>query len=204
MTLGQRIQQIRLEQHLSQEEFAEKLGTTRQSVSRWELDECCPEIAKIVLISRLFSVTTDSILKDGISTFESILPYFTCGVYRSACCEIVETEKFSLVLYSSGDKNTLGMKLYRGYEDDKRLEAICERDLSGEKTEFAYLVADSTPHTAINNSERLAKKLSEPYDPAAKNTMRRLETFSVDHSGAPADGEGGGHPEVPHAVAHGG
>lgn len=185
MTLGQRIQQIRLEHNLSQEEFAEKLGTTRQSVLRWELDECCPEIAKIVLISRLFSVTTDSILKDGISTFESILPYFTCGVYRSACCEIVETEKFSLVLYSSGDKNTLGMKLYRGYEDNKRLEAICERDLVGEKTEFAYLVADSTPHTAINNSERLAKKLSEPYDPAAKNTMRRLETFSVDHSGTP-------------------
>lgn len=38
MTMGQRIQQIRLELGLSQEEFGEKLGTTRQTVSRWELD----------------------------------------------------------------------------------------------------------------------------------------------------------------------
>ena len=46
MTLGQRIQQIRIEHGLSQEEFAEKLGTTRQTVSRWELDQTFPEIAK--------------------------------------------------------------------------------------------------------------------------------------------------------------
>ena len=50
MTIGQRIQQIRIEHGLSQEEFAEKLGTTRQTVSRWELDQTFPEIAKIVLI----------------------------------------------------------------------------------------------------------------------------------------------------------
>ena len=185
MTLGQRIQQIRLEYGLSQEEFAEKLGTTRQSVSRWELDECCPEIAKIVLISRIFSVTTDSILRDGISTFEGDTAYFDCGVYRSAYREIVETEKFSLVLYTSGDKNTLGMRLYRGYEDKKRLEAICERDLIAEKTEYAYLVADSTPHIVVSNSEKLSEKLTEPYDPTVKSPMRRLESFAVDHSGEP-------------------
>ena len=115
MTLGQRIQQIRIEHGLSQEEFAEKLGTTRQTVSRWELDQTFPEIAKIVLISRIFSVSTDSILKDGISTFDVDVEHFTCGVYRGSNCEIVETEKFSLVIYCSSDKNILGAKLYRGY-----------------------------------------------------------------------------------------
>ena len=84
MTLGQRIQQIRIENCLSQEEFAEKLGTTRQSVSRWELDQTYPEIAKIVLISKVFSVSTDSILKNGISTFDTDVEYFTCGVYRGS------------------------------------------------------------------------------------------------------------------------
>ena len=111
MTLGQRIQQIRVGHGLSQEEFAEKLGTTRQTVSRWELDQTFPEIAKIVLISRMFSVTTDSILKEGISTFESDVDYFACGVYRGANCEIVETEKFALMIYCSGDKNILGKAL---------------------------------------------------------------------------------------------
>lgn len=185
MTLGQRIQEIRLGYNLSQEEFAEKLGTTRQTVSRWELDQTFPEIAKIVLISKIFSVSTDSILKDGISTFDAHVEYFTCGVYRGSDCEIVETEKFALVFYRSADKNILGAKLYRGYENRKHLVAICERDLVNEKTEYAYFFQDSSPHTAISNSERMVPKLGEGYNFNAKKSMRRLESFVVDHSGTP-------------------
>ena len=185
MTLGQRIQQIRIEHSLSQEEFAEKLGTTRQTVSRWELDQTFPEIAKVVLISKVFSVSTDSILKEGISTFDADVEYFTCGVYRGSNCEIVETEKFALIFYCSSDKNILGTKLYKGFENKKRLVAICERDMLNEKTEYAYFVENSTPHTAISNSERLAPKLGEAYDSNAKKSMRRLESFVVDHSGTP-------------------
>ena len=184
MTLGQRIQQIRIEHGLSQEEFAEKLGTTRQTVSRWELDQTFPEIAKIVLISRIFSVSTDSILKDGISTFDVDVEHFTCGVYRGPNCEIVETEKFSLMIYCSTDKNILGAKLYKGYENKKSLIAICERDMFSEKTEFAYFVEGSDPHTAICNSE-IASGLGAAYDPDLKKSMRRLESFSVDHGNTP-------------------
>ena len=184
MTLGQRIQQIRIEHGLSQEEFAEKLGTTRQTVSRWELDQTFPEIAKIVLISRVFSVSTDSILKDGITTFDVDAEHFTCGVYRGSNCEIVETEKFALVFYCSSDKNILGAKLYRGYENKKRLVAICERDQVNEKTEYAYFMEDNT-HTTITNSEKMASRLGESYDCNAKKSMRRLESFVVDHSGTP-------------------
>ena len=184
MTFGQRIQQIRIEHGLSQEEFADKLGTTRQTVSRWELDQTYPEIAKIVLISKLFSVSTDSILKDGISTFETDVEYFTCGVYRGSNCEVVETEKYALVLYRSSEKNILVAKLYKGYENKKRLVAICERDLVEEKTKFSYIVEDSTPHTVITNCE-LASELSTPWNPDIKQSMRRLESFVVDHSGDP-------------------
>ena len=185
MTLGQRIQQIRTEHSLSQEEFAEKLGTTRQTVSRWELDQTYPEIAKIVLISKVFSVSTDSILRHGINTFDTDVEYFTCGVYRGSNCEIVETEKFALVLYCSTDKNILGAKLYKGFENKKRLVAFCERNQLDEKTEYAYLLEDSDPHTAISNSERMPPHLTELYDPNLKKTMRRLEYFVIDHSGAP-------------------
>ena len=184
MTLGQRIQQIRIEHGLSQEEFAEKLGTTRQTVSRWELDQTFPEISKIVLISRIFSVSTDSILKDGISTFDVDVEHFTCGVYRSTNCEIVETEKFSLVIYCSSDKNILGAKLYKGYENKKRLVAICERNQLEDKLEYAYYYEGDDQHIAVSNSEVMAPKLDEAYDLNAKKTMRRLETFMVDHSGA--------------------
>lgn len=183
MTIGQRIYQIRTECGLSQEEFGEKLGTTRQTVSRWELDQTCPELAKIVLISRIFHVTTDSILKDGISTFDAELEYFTCGVYRSSHSEIVETEKFALVCYCTPGKDILGMKLYVGFENRKHLTAICERDQQRQTTEYAWLLKDG--RTVRANSDSLAACLGEAYDGGGRKSMRRLEQFTVDHSGDP-------------------
>ena len=185
MTLGQRIQQIRIEHSLSQQEFAEKLGTTRQTVSRWELDQTYPEIAKIVLISKVFSVTTDSILREGISTFESDVEFFNCGVYRSKDCEIAETEKFSLVLCRSSDKNIICAKLYYGYENKKNMVAICERNIREDKTEFAYLPSGCDVSMAVANSDRLVSRLSENYDPEQKRGFWLAETFETDHSAEP-------------------
>ena len=185
MTLGQRIVQIRTEHSLSQERFAEKLGTTRQTVSRWELDLTYPTLDHIVRISRIFSVTTDSILRDGISTFDEETPYFSCGVYRGRDCEIVETERFALKFYHSADKTRLGAGLYRGFENSKRLTAICEYDLTTQTAEYAYLVDGCEPHTAVCNSERMAGQLTAPYNPDETRPLRRLETFSVDREHTP-------------------
>ncbi|MDE7299886.1 MAG: helix-turn-helix domain-containing protein [Lachnospiraceae bacterium] len=186
MTIGQRIQQIRMEHGLSQEAFGERLGTTRQTVSRWELDQSYPELNKIVLISKIFCVTTDSLLKDGISTFDTDIEYFTCGVYRSAHSEIVETERFALVYYCIPDKSILGTRLYSGFENQKRLVAVCERDQQRQVTEYAYSLTDG--QEVISNSDPLAACLGEAYDGEQKKSLRRLERFFVDHTGNPLPG----------------
>ena len=181
MTLGQRIQQLRQSAGLSQEELAEKLGTTRQAVSKWELDIALPEIGKIVLMSKLFSVTTDSILVDGITTFDAATERFTCGIYRSNDSEIVETEKFAYVVYSLDSGNTLGAKLYSGMHDKKKLCAVCERDMVNSVTRYAYSCEDKT----VGNDERLHGMLGEKYDTFRKKSMKRLEQFFVDHRRKP-------------------
>ena len=48
MTVGKRLQQIRQQFALSQEEFGEKLGVSRQTVSKWELDQTFPDLSKIL------------------------------------------------------------------------------------------------------------------------------------------------------------
>lgn len=50
----------------SQEELAERLGVTRQSVSKWESAQSLPDLDKILQMSRLFGVSTDYLLKDEI------------------------------------------------------------------------------------------------------------------------------------------
>lgn len=64
MTLGEKIYRLRTEQGLSQEAFGEKLGVSRQSVSKWETDQSVPELDKIVAISDYFGISTDQLLKE--------------------------------------------------------------------------------------------------------------------------------------------
>ena len=56
MTIGERIAALRRQAGLSQEALGEKLGVSRQSISKWEADANLPEIEKLVSLSRLFGV----------------------------------------------------------------------------------------------------------------------------------------------------
>ena len=64
MTFGSKLQQLRKAKGLSQEELADTLRVSRQSVSRWENDQGYPEMEKLVQISSVFSATTDFLLKE--------------------------------------------------------------------------------------------------------------------------------------------
>ena len=64
MTIGTKIQTLRKQRGLSQEQLAEILGVSRQAVSKWEAGQSVPDIDKIVLICDYFGVTTDYILRN--------------------------------------------------------------------------------------------------------------------------------------------
>ena len=64
MDLAEKIQKLRKQKGLSQEQLADKLGISRQSISKWEADQASPEIDKIVKLSEIFEVSTDYLLKD--------------------------------------------------------------------------------------------------------------------------------------------
>lgn len=64
MTLGEKIQALRTDAGLSQEDLAEQLAVSRQAVSKWELDKTVPDVKYIVALSNLSGVTTDYLLKD--------------------------------------------------------------------------------------------------------------------------------------------
>lgn len=66
MTLGQRIYQYRRGSGLSQEELAESLNVSRQSVSKWETDSSVPDLDKLVALSELFGITLDELVKGEV------------------------------------------------------------------------------------------------------------------------------------------
>ena len=68
MDIGKKIALCRKETRMSQEALAAELGISRQAVSRWETGEAVPDTAKVIELSRIFSVSTDYLLLDEVTT----------------------------------------------------------------------------------------------------------------------------------------
>lgn len=64
MKFGEKLQKLRKEKGMSQEELAARLHVSRQAVSKWENDQGYPETEKMLMIGNIFSVTMDYLLKD--------------------------------------------------------------------------------------------------------------------------------------------
>lgn len=96
MTLGNKIYQLRTKAGLSQEELAEQMDVSRQSVSKWETDASIPELDKLIQLSKLFGITLDNLVRD-----EAEQPA------NSAADIAADTEKSTEVLPDHTQKGTL-------------------------------------------------------------------------------------------------
>lgn len=175
MTLGNRILELRAQAGLSQEEFGERFGTTRQTVSKWELGLAVPELSKIVAMARMFGVTTDSIISDGISTFDGEFDRFACGVYKKRDLVAVETERVAITYEQDADGNILTLRLYVGFEKNKRLRGIVKFDVGKMRALYAY----SDDGGRVEANSHLSEALGETFDRSALDGMQRKETFFV-------------------------
>jgi len=66
MTVGEKIIQLRTAAHVSQEQLAEKMEVSRQSVSKWETDQTLPQLEKLIAISDMFCVTLDALVREDV------------------------------------------------------------------------------------------------------------------------------------------
>lgn len=71
MNLKENLKKIRKDNNLSQEDLAEKLGVSRQSVSKWESGQAYPEMDKVIQICNLFNLNIDDLLNQNIKEVEN-------------------------------------------------------------------------------------------------------------------------------------
>lgn len=65
MTFGEKLFKLRKDKGLSQEGLAEQLNTSRQAISKWENNQGYPETEKILMLSNIFCISVDSLLKEN-------------------------------------------------------------------------------------------------------------------------------------------
>lgn len=82
MILADKILELRKQNGWSQEELADKLGVSRQAISKWEGAQSIPDMERIIALSRLFGVTTDLLVKDELDIMEK-----NGGADENACKE---------------------------------------------------------------------------------------------------------------------
>lgn len=132
MSIGTRIQQLRINNGLTQEKLAEMLNVSRQSVSKWEMEQSLPEVDKIILMSKLFDVGTNEILLEA----EDIKKLRPQEVHLGSVYLIARDFEKSIAFYEKLLSMTVstrncGNKFAEFFFDNKCLAMMNEANLPG-------------------------------------------------------------------------
>lgn len=73
MELGKQIKKHRQETRLSQEELADRIYVSRQTISNWENDKSYPDVNSLVMLSEVFQISLDKLIKGDIDTMKKVI-----------------------------------------------------------------------------------------------------------------------------------
>ena len=111
MTLGEKLSKHRKEYNYTQEQLADILGVTRQSISKWESDIAYPETDKLIKIGKLFECSMDYLLNDDVTEKQGITVAAGEGFWNKLKGQLRERKSkkmlFGMPLYHIG-KNAHG------------------------------------------------------------------------------------------------
>ena len=73
MELGKQIKKYRQDVQLSQEELADRVYVSRQTISNWENDKSYPDVNSLVLLSEIFQISLDNLIKGDIEVMKDVI-----------------------------------------------------------------------------------------------------------------------------------
>lgn len=133
MTFGEKLKTIRKKADMSQEKLAEKLGVSRQAITKWETDMGIPDIENIIAVSALFDISIDELLSKEKDTkkqsdylFKSVTEY-----------DIAETKRYDMKL--GGAKRIV----LSGYNGEKIRVCLASNTLSTLQQNFKVKIDDT-------------------------------------------------------------
>lgn len=114
MNFSEKLKEIRKNEGLSQEQLAEKIGVSRQAITKWETGKGLPDVENMVIIAEIFKTTLDELLRDSVARQEQEATVYTSETIYDIDCEKhfdVNIGNAATILLSSGTDEKLHIKL---------------------------------------------------------------------------------------------
>lgn len=115
MNFSEKLKEIRKNEGLSQEQLAEKIGVSRQAITKWETGKGLPDVENMVIIAEIFKTTLDELLRDSAIKQELEKPVFISETIYDIDCEKhfdINIGNASAIILSSGTDEKLHIKLF--------------------------------------------------------------------------------------------
>ena len=99
MSIGLKLKHARLASNLTQEELSEKIGVSRQTISSWENEKSYPDIINIILLSDIYEVTVDSLLKGDEGLLRNLKEHSEVATSKKQLIKIISLSLAFLIFY---------------------------------------------------------------------------------------------------------
>lgn len=171
MDFGDRLKQIRMNQGLSQEQLAEKIGVSRQAITKWETNRGLPDVENMVILAEIFKITLDELILQEKQTQEAKKVRFESEtVYDIDCNKHFDIKMGSAgkITIHSGDDEKIHIKLesdilenlgslYKVKLDEKKnridIDCVKKKGITRYETEESVDVIISLPFNYTKHCE---------------------------------------------------
>lgn len=186
MEIGNKILELRKELNLSQEQLAEKIGVTRQTISKWELNETSPDIKQAKELSKVFNISLDEltgnnikeIITDKISNTEKLagLILKILKIIGVLFLVLLVIDVISLILFTAVKNNVTTQ------QQSEEIEISCQIN----DEDYLINVGSDGYFNCSNCSKKIQKDLKDQYlDFGNLNqTINNIEDYFLNNNGS--------------------
>ena len=114
MNFSEKLKEIRKNEGLSQEQLAEKIGVSRQAITKWETGKGLPDVENMVIIAEIFKTTLDELFRDSAAKQKQEIPLYTSETIYDIDCEKhfdINIGSAATIILSSGTDEKLHIRL---------------------------------------------------------------------------------------------
>ena len=163
MNFSEKLKEIRKKEGISQEQLAEKIGVTRQAITKWETGKGLPDVENMAIIAEIFKTTIDELLTDSVAKAAPEIHMYTSETVYDIDCEKhfdISIGSAAAIMLSSGDDEKLHVKL--SSETLENLDSMFKIKLDDRKNRLDVICLNKNRLSRYEAEESLTVEITLP------------------------------------------